>query len=101
VIELPIACSLNPAELAERRAAWAALADVALARHVPLDGGVRLVFDAGPAVETRVRELVTLERDCCGFMRFEVRASVDAVVLDVSAPDAMGIAAVKELLAAR
>ena len=85
--ELPvIACSLEQGELAERRARWEALATDALVERAETSDGLRLSFRARPEVERELRELAELERECCGFARFEVRPAGAEVVLDVTAP---------------
>jgi hypothetical protein len=49
-------------------------------------------------LEPELEELAALERNCCSFAGFEVRATAEAVVLDVIAPSA-GIAVVQEIFA--
>lgn len=95
--ELPvIACSLEQEELAERRARWHALVAESLIERTETSAGVRLAFRSGAAAEGELRELAALERECCAFARFEVRASGEQVLLDVSAP-AEGVAAVQAM----
>jgi len=94
--ELPvIACSLTAEELPERRRRWRALP---LTARTEIVGGVRLTFRAGPGVEERVRALAALERDCCGFARFEVYGGAAEVALDVTSSED-GIRAVREIFA--
>ena len=95
--ELPvIACTLSTEELPGRRQRWLALTDEALTARDQIEGGVRLTFRSGPRTEQEVRELAALERDCCGFATFDVRASRDHVTLDVTS-SGDGVAAVREL----
>jgi hypothetical protein len=95
--ELPvIACSLSAAELPERRARWGALIDRALAGRADLANGLRLSFRAESGVEEELRALAELERDCCGFAAFEVRATDAEVTLDVTS-SGEGVEAVRLL----
>jgi hypothetical protein len=97
--ELPvIACSLPAGEFPERRERWQALTERALISRSETASGVRLSFRPGDSVEPELEELAALERGCCSFARFEVRATAEAVVLDVIAPSA-GIAVVREIFA--
>jgi hypothetical protein len=81
--ELPIACTLEPDALAERRAAWAAVTGAALRGRAEIAGGVRLVFDG--AAEPELRSLAALEADCCSFATWTVTRQGAEAVLDVEA----------------
>jgi hypothetical protein len=95
--ELPvIACSLPAGELPERHRRWRALIDRALAERATIAAGVRLAFRPEPGVEEELLALAQLERDCCGFASFEVKASPDRVTLEVTS-SGDGVAAVREL----
>jgi hypothetical protein len=59
----PIACRLSPAALVDRGGAWRALLAEGLVSQERRPDGVRLLLQ--PATETRVRELVALEAECC------------------------------------
>jgi hypothetical protein len=95
--DLPvIACSLGQEELAERRARWHALAGEGLIERTETATGVRLAFRSGTSIERELRELAALERQCCAFARFDVSASGERLLLDVSAPPE-GVAAVRAM----
>ena len=95
--ELPvIACSLDADELPERRRRWRALVERSLEERAMLPAGVRLSFRPGPGVEAELSALAALERDCCSFASFDVRAGGDCVTLDVTSAGE-GVAAVREL----
>src|ERR1043166_3796860 len=79
-----IACSLNQDDRAERSERWLTLGSRALVQIVPTDAGLALVFAAAPGVELELRELAELERDCCAFASWTVRADAERVVLDVA-----------------
>jgi len=92
--ELPvIACSLTTAQLPERRRRWEALP---LVERAETAHGVQLVFRAGPGVEEELRELAGLERECCGFARFEISSGEQGVTVDVTS-SGDGVTAVREL----
>lgn len=84
--EPAVACSLQPAELADRRAIWQRVAASALREQRLAPGGVQLVYAARDGVEETLRELVRLEGDCCAFADWVVQRRGDTVVLDVTAP---------------
>ena len=81
--ELPLACSLDGAQFAERAKRWRALGATAAERG---DDSVRLTFPA--AAEAELRELVRLEGECCPFLDFAIEPGRDAVQLLVSGPTA-------------
>lgn len=81
---VPVACSLRPAALADRRATWSRLDDRALLERVEAPEGVRSVYAALDGVEEELRELVRLEADCCGFADWALGREGDAVVLLVT-----------------
>jgi hypothetical protein len=93
----PIACTLTTGELATRGARWRALAAV-LARSRQLDDGLRLAFRPEPGVEAELRELAALEADCCAFADWRVHADECCVMIDITAKDDAGIAAVQGML---
>jgi hypothetical protein len=70
-------CTLASHQLADRLALITALADDAL-----IDGRLRL--QDAPGIESRVRELVALEAQCCSFVRFQVARSAGTITIDVT-----------------
>lgn len=81
----PISCTLTGKNLRDRLAAILALT------HDALQGFERrgLVLDlsfAGSAAE-RVREMVRMEKDCCGFLNFDLREVEQEVRLTIRAPE--------------
>jgi len=95
--EPPIACSLQPTELDDRRAAWQRLAERALRQQCSIAGGVRLVFSAEEGVEGQLRDLARLEAQCCAFADWNVQRRDENLVLDVTARGE-GVAAVRALV---
>ena len=70
--ELPVACTLTEAELAERRAG--VLGQVRRAREEArwLPDGVALRFAADPERVALLATFIDLERRCCAFLRFRL-----------------------------
>ncbi len=93
----PIACSLQPDELSDRRAVWERLSQRALRERREIADGMQLVFAAHDGVEEELRELARLEGQCCSFADWKVHRRDEEVVLDVTAP-AEAVAVVRALL---
>ena len=92
--ELPvIACSLPAEQLPARRRRWQALP---LAERTETADGVRLTFRAEPGVERELRKLAELERECCGFAKFQVSTSGARILLVVTS-SGDGVTAVREI----
>jgi hypothetical protein len=82
---VPIACSLDGAQMGDRVVEWqAVLANVA-ARE-PIAGGVRLVLAPGAALDDVVR-LAAAEQECCRFLSFAITVDERGIALEVRAPD--------------
>ena len=87
--EIPIACTLNPAEMRDRVTSIDALLSDALLDQREIAGGLRTTFRDTPEVERRVRELVAAESRCCAFLSFAVGREDGALWLDITgAPEA-------------
>src|SRR5262245_16077020 len=81
----PIACTLGPGEFIDRLRWIAKLADDALQARERR--GLELTLRYRPEAVERVRELVRRERECCGFMTFELEESPTEVRLTIRAPE--------------
>jgi hypothetical protein len=81
----PITCTLTGNNLQERLAAILALTRDAL-QGFERRGLVLDLSFAGRAA-ARVREIVREERDCCGFLRFDLREVEQEVRLRITAPE--------------
>jgi hypothetical protein len=84
--ELPLACSLDAAGLAERGRGFRSLSAAALLERRREEGRVVLRFRPDEAVETEVRALAARERERCQFFDIRVRAAGDAVEPTIAAP---------------
>jgi hypothetical protein len=87
-MDTPIACTLRPDEYDPRVAELSAFAERALRSREPTERGERLTFDAGEEIERRLRAVIAAEAECCAFLTIELRRADDALVLDISGPDA-------------
>ena len=87
--EIPIACTLDPAEMRDRVTSIDALLSDALLDQREIPSGLRTTFRDTPEVERRVRELVAAESRCCAFLSFAVGREDGALWLDITgAPEA-------------
>ena len=68
--EIPIACSLSAADLAERQRVWQALLGTDLLARESIPGGLRLTVR--PGAGPQLHALIDLERDCCPWITFAV-----------------------------
>jgi hypothetical protein len=79
-----LACSLGPAEFRQRLGTIRELTRRAL-RKRDRDGlQLRLAYDAG--AETEVRELIGMERQCCGFLDFQMDREDGRFLVTITAP---------------
>ncbi|HST24453.1 MAG TPA: hypothetical protein VLJ76_00530 [Gaiellaceae bacterium] len=92
-----VACTLNTEELTDRRARWDRLVEQAFVEREPTARGQRLVFRREAGVETELRELARLEKECCAFADWEVGEEDDRVVLDVGGTADEAVAAVRAM----
>jgi hypothetical protein len=74
----PIACTLSADDLKDRGKAWKKLMSSGLVGRELVPGGIRL--SAGPGAAAALIQLIDLERECCGWINFEV-ADGSAVTL--------------------
>jgi hypothetical protein len=96
----PVACSLGQADLAGRADRWRALVGRALARVSPTPRGQLLVFGAVPGVADELEALAALERDCCAFATWSVRADGSEITLEISGDGDEAVTAIQSMFAA-
>jgi hypothetical protein len=85
-MDQPIACTLTLDEYRGRAAQLAELATGALRSRAPITGGERLTFAPDAETEERLSAAVAAEASCCAFLRMDLRAEPEALVLDVTGP---------------
>jgi hypothetical protein len=78
---IPVACTLGPADLAAQRRRWEQLMARALTGRAETADGLRLSFR--PEAEDELRGLVAVETGCCAWAAWTVEPTAGAVVLDV------------------
>jgi len=84
---LPVACTLLPGELAARLDEIHAVGRDAL-RGARRDGAhAVLTFSPAAGVHERLAAIVAAEARCCAFLRMDVSASDDAILLAIDAAD--------------
>jgi DNA-binding transcriptional MerR regulator len=83
---IPVACTLDAADLAGRLDAWRDLLTEVTGREL-LDGGVRMRFPPNPVLAGRLGELAAREQACCAFFTFALRLDADGLTFDVTAPE--------------
>jgi hypothetical protein len=88
--ETPIACTLDIGGFKQRLAWIAELNHDALRSHESDGLVLRLRYDAKSA--DRVKEMVRRERQCCAFLRFDIRHESDDVLLTITAREEARIA---------
>jgi len=77
---VPIACTLDGADMRQRAAAWRALLGSGLVERRRVPGGVR--FSAREGARATLLELLELERECCPWMDIEVADGVATITSD-------------------
>ena len=82
--ELPIACTLTPAQMGDRVEWLRDLGARSLLDGRRQDGVLTLRFDA--AAEDEVRAWVRAEQECCAFLSFELQPGEHDLRLAVLAP---------------
>jgi hypothetical protein len=88
--ELPIACSLDAEQLAERKERWRALGEHSLISTDRSDDGARQRYRGGAAIEAELRDLVELEAECCPFLDLRVERVDAEIWLEISGPPEAG-----------
>ncbi len=83
-----LACSLDSEARKDRRAFFRdrLLADAV--RTIRTENGLRIIFRNDPAVRSEIETLVDLERQCCGFLDFELVEDQEQLTLTITGPRA-------------
>jgi hypothetical protein len=96
-----VACTLTAADLAVQGNGWARLAARAMTGRALTDDVLRVSFRAaaGDGVEDELQRLVAVERECCAWASWTVRADGADVVLEVRSAAPEGIAVLHGMFA--
>ena len=82
-----LACSLSPAEYAERLRAFRRLFAVSLREMRREPTRLQLRLDADTAGEAEGRDLLRREQECCPFFSFTVEQTAGSVAVETVVPD--------------
>jgi hypothetical protein len=92
-----VACSLQGDERPERSKRWERLTARAALEASETERGLRLTFRRAPAVEEELRQLASLERECCAFAAWSVSAASDRLVLEIDGDGEEAVVAVQAM----
>ena len=81
--QVPIACTLTPADLAGQARRWQQLMKRALTGRAETSNGLRLSFR--PEAQDELRALAAVEAECCAWATWTIEPAAGVVVLDVRA----------------
>jgi len=86
--DFPVACTLNPAALAERKSGLLAELLRRATLREDLDDGYRFTFEPSSDVLALIAQAIDAERQCCRFLRFQltVDAAEGPVTLELTGP---------------
>jgi hypothetical protein len=87
---LEIACSLTPADYAQRLREFRQLLSTSLRESRRDRTRLHLVLDAASATQDQVRDLLRREQECCPFFSFKVEAAAEGVHVEAAVPDGAG-----------
>lgn len=81
-----VACTLEPARMADRVSDWQHLLDQATERW-PITAGVTVRFPSDPDLARALIVLASAEHDCCSFFDFALHITADNLDLHVTGPE--------------
>lgn len=88
-LTLPIACNLTEPEFQKRRATILDKVRAAVVEVKELEGGYGYRFPSEPIFIVELAEMMSLERECCPFLRFNLRLepSGGPIWMELSGPE--------------
>jgi hypothetical protein len=95
--QIPLACTLTPAEGLTRMQRWQRLHDAAQLHASHRDGWVEVTYRRSADVASELDELVEAERECCAFAAWDVVPRDDVLMLTIRPRSVGDRAAVAEL----
>ena len=84
--EIPVACTLDPAQMRQRGEDIRALGRAALSTVERGERHVVLRFRPGAEIREQVEEIVAAESECCAFLDFAIAHERDATVVTIVSP---------------
>ncbi len=84
--EIPVACTLDAAQMRQRGDDIRALGRAALTTVERGERNVVLRFRPDPAIRAQVEEVVAAESECCAFLGFTIAHEQDATVVTIVSP---------------
>lgn len=78
-------CTLDPGALGDHIDAWRQLTALALHREAH-PGRVVSTYPRSPYTTARLNHLVNAERECCSFLKFDMREEKDVVTVELHYP---------------
>jgi hypothetical protein len=99
--ELPLACSLDPAELDERKKLMRSIAAAGVEGVEKSDTALSIRFRRSSDLKASLERLIALEGECCPFLEFQLSEEDGALTLAVEAPGgpATALDAIRHMLA--
>ncbi|MCZ6855717.1 MAG: hypothetical protein O7G86_17530 [Gammaproteobacteria bacterium] len=84
----PMACSLDAETLTNRRLLFREKLLPQALHKTRIDNGLCVVFPRNPMVRDELQAFITLERQCCGFLDFELSEDLDhsQLLLNITGP---------------
>jgi hypothetical protein len=85
--ELPLACSLAPTELEDRKRLMREIGGESVESVDLADGQLTIRFADGPGLRDALEGLIALEAKCCPFLEFRIEQDAGTLTLAVEAPE--------------
>lgn len=85
----PIACTLDGPDRAARGRDWKALRERARLGEHRTEKMLTTIWRRDEGVQAEVERLVAAERECCGFLSFELTVGDDSVTLVTAFPEGL------------
>jgi hypothetical protein len=85
----PIACTLDGLDRAARGREWRALRERARIGEHRTETTLTTTWRRDDGVQAEVERLVAAERECCGFLSFDLTISDDSVTLVTAFPEGL------------
>lgn len=86
--DTPLACSLTPQQLRERRAYVRKTLVPRVCSGNAVDGGLDVYFEGAADLRALVEEFIELESSCCAFLDFGIVERGPRLLLTIRGPEA-------------